>query len=179
MMRKISLTAAFFLCLAGLMVAQAPPQMPKPGPEHKRLGYFAGTWQLEGDMKPGPFGPGGKFTGMDHNDWMDGGFFLVSHSDFKSAMGNGTGLAVFGYDPEKKVYTYHAFNSMGEAENSEGAVEGDTWTWTSNETMAGKAMKARFTVKETSPTAYNFKFEMAPEAGEFSTIMEGKASKTK
>jgi len=178
-MRRFSLVGAFIVCIACLVLAQAPPQMPKPGPEHKRLGYFTGTWRLEGETKPGPFGPGGKFTGTDHNDWMEGGFFLVSHSDFKTPMGDGTGLSVFGYKPEERVYTYNAFNSMGEAERAEGKVEGDTWTWTSNENMAGKVMRGRFTVKEISPSAYNFKFEMAPETGDFSTIMEGKATKTK
>lgn len=178
-MRKFSLAGAFIVCIACLVVAQAPPQMAKPSPEHKRLGYFTGRWQLEGETKPGPFGPGGKFTGIDHNDWMEGGFFLVSHSDFKSPMGDGTGLAVFGYNLEEKAYTYNAFNSMGEAEHAEGKVEGDTWTWTSNENMGGKAMRGRFTVKESSPTSYTFKFEMAPDTGDFSTIMEGKAIKTK
>src|SRR5437870_7648855 len=72
-MRRFSLVGAFIVCIACLVLAQAPPQMPKPGPEHKRLGYFTGTWRLEGETKPGPFGPGGKFTGTDHNDWMEGG----------------------------------------------------------------------------------------------------------
>ena len=40
-------------------------------------------------------------------------------------------------------------------------------------------MRGRFTVKESSPTSYTFKFEMAPDTGDFSTIMEGKAIKTK
>jgi hypothetical protein len=48
----------------------------------------------------------------------------------------------------------------------------------SNEKMGGKVMRGRFTVKELSPTSYTFKFEMAPEGGDWATIMEGKATKT-
>jgi hypothetical protein len=176
-MKKISLLAAFIVAIATLALAQAPPQMPKPGPEHKRLEYFSGTWKVEGDLKPSPWGPGGKFTGTDHNNWMEGGFFLVTNSEYKVPMGDGKALSVFGYDPEKKVYTYTAFNSMGEAERAEGTVEGDTWTWNSSSRMGGKVMRNRFIVKESSPTAYNFKFEMAPESGDFATVMEGKATK--
>ena len=38
-------------------------------------------------------------------------------------------------------------------------------------------MRGRYTVTVVSPTAYTFKFEMAPEGGDYATVMEGKASK--
>ncbi len=104
-------------------------QRPKPAPELKKLKYFAGNWTSEGDMKPSPMGPGGKMTMIEHNQWMDGGFFLTMHSQFKMAdMGSGSGMAFMGYDTERKVYTYDEFNSMGEAEHSSGSLAGDTWT---------------------------------------------------
>src|SRR5271166_7202399 len=105
--------------------------MHQPPAELKRVEYFAGTWISEGDMKPGPMGPGGKMTMIEHNQWMDGGFFLTMRSEFEiAAVGSGTGMAFMGYDSEKRVYTYDEFNSMGEAEHSTGEVDGDTWTWT-------------------------------------------------
>jgi hypothetical protein len=123
-------------------------------------------------------GPGGKMTETEHNEWMDGGFFLVSHIDFKSnGMGNGTGLSFLGYNPNDKVYTYDGFNSMGEAEHAKGTLDGDTWTFTAEEKMNGQTMNARFTMKQLTPTSYNFKFEMAPTGGDFTTVMEGKATK--
>ncbi len=97
---------------------------------------------------------------------MPGGFFLGSHSEWKSPKGEGTELAAMGYNSQEKVYTYDAFSSMGEAEHSKGTVAGDIWTWTSDEKMGGKVMKVRFTIKELSPTSYTFKFEMVPEGGE-------------
>ena len=75
-------------------------------------------------------------------------------------------IAVLGFDPESRVYIHHDFNSRGETEASKGTVQGDTWTWLSNESMAGKMMKGRFTIRELSPTSFTFKFEMAPEEGE-------------
>ena len=108
------LGVAVLLLSALFAAAQAPPQMPKPGPEQKNLAYFAGNWKITGDMKAGPMGPGGKFTGSEHIEWMPGGFFLVSHSQGSSAMGKESGMAVYGYDTEKKTYTYDEFNSRGE-----------------------------------------------------------------
>ena len=72
---------AAWLALAAAAVAQM--EMPKPGPELKKLDMFAGAWTLDGDMKPSPMGPGGKTTESEKCEWMEGGFFLVCHTDFK------------------------------------------------------------------------------------------------
>ena len=70
-------------------------------------------------------------------------------------MGEGAYLAVMGYDPDKKVYTYNDF-SMGQAGHSEGTITGDTWTWTSDENMGGQTVKGRYTMKVLSPTSYTY-----------------------
>jgi Protein of unknown function (DUF1579) len=176
MTRALALLAVVFCALT--LVAQAPAPL-KPGPEQKNLDYFNGNWTLDGDLKPGPMGPGGKMTETEQNKWMDGGFFLLSHIDFKSSMGNGTGISVMGFDPNTKMYTYDEYNSAGEAEHAAGTFDGTTWTWLSDENMGGQKMKGRFTIKEISPTSYTFKFEIAPAGGDFATIMDGKATKSK
>jgi hypothetical protein len=169
---------AVFVC-AALAAAQGPPPKPTPAPELKKLDYFVGTWKTTGDLKPGPMGPGGKFTELGHNEWMPGHFFLVEHSNISSgAMGHLVEIAYLGYSAEDKAYTYDAFNSMGEAEHAKGTVEGDTWTWTSTEKMGGQTMKGRFTITVASPTSYSFKFEIAPESGgDYTTVVEGKSTK--
>lgn len=163
------------ILLSSIVVAQMA--MPKAGPEHKRLDYFVGNWTLAGDMKPSPMGPGGKMSETEKTEWMEGGFFILSHVNFTGAMGNGTGVSVMGYNNEEKTYTYDAFNSWGEAEHAKGTVEGDTWTWTSENKMMGKSVKERFTIKITSPTTHDFKFEMQGDDGKWTTVMDGKATK--
>jgi hypothetical protein len=151
---------------------------PAPGPELKKLDFMAGDWTTEGDMKPGSGMPGGKFTVASHAEWMEGNFFLVEHSNSDMpGMGKFKELSVIGYDPERKVYTYEAFNSMGQDEISTGTVDGDTWTWLSDEHMGGMTMKGRFTMKVLSPTSYNMKFELSQDGKNWMTAMEGKATK--
>jgi hypothetical protein len=166
------------LICAALLGAQNPPPAPTPGPEVKKLDYFAGNWKSEGDMKPSSFGPGGKFSGTEHNEWMPGNFFLLSHGKETTSMGSGSSVGVYGYDTEAKVYTFDEFNSNGESVHAKGTLAGDTWTWTNAETMQGKMMHGRFTVKVTSPTAYTFKFEMQLEGGAWTALAEGKVTKT-
>lgn len=175
-MKKLALVSAAWLVLA--VAAAAQMEMPKPGPEHKKLDVFAGSWVLEGDMKPGAMGSGGKMTENEKCEWMEGNFFLVCHTDFKSSMGNGTGVSVMGYSADDKTYTYREFNSWGEFDDSKGSVDGDTWTWTSDEKMGGTMVKGRFTMKITSPTSYTFTFEMSQDGTKWTLFMDGKATKS-
>jgi hypothetical protein len=177
MSRALMAVCTGLLALVTAMSAHA--QMgPTPAVELKKLDFMTGNWTTEGTMNPGPGMPGGKFTSMAHAEWMEGNFFLVEHSDLDmTGMGKMKELAVMGYDSDRKVYTYTAFNSMGEAESATGTVDGDTWTWNSDEHMGGMTMKGRFTMKVLSPTSYTMKFELSQDGTKFTTAMEGKATK--
>ena len=174
-MKTTALISAVWLFFALAAVAQM--EVPKPGPEHKKLDVLAGAWTLDGDMKPSPMGPGGKMTEIEKCDWMDGGFFLVCHTDFKSSMGDGAGISILGYSADDKAYTYREYNSWGESMESKGSVDNDTWTWTNDEKMGGTIMKGRFTMKLLSPTSYTFTFEMSQDGTKWTTVMDGKATK--
>jgi hypothetical protein len=178
-MKRTSLavcTVFFAFFAVTLLKAQMGP--PTPAPELKKLDFMTGDWTAEGTVNPGPGMPGGKFSETTHADWMEGNFFLVEHSDFDmTGMGKGKELAVLGYDPDRKVYTYHAFNTVGEAGDSTGTVDGDTWTWTSDEHFGGKIMKGRYTMKVLSPTSYTMKYELSPDGKNWTTAMEGKSTK--
>ncbi|MBV9502282.1 MAG: DUF1579 family protein, partial [Acidobacteriaceae bacterium] len=156
------------------VIASAQPPKPQPAPELKNIAYFLGSWTLDGDMKPGPAGPGGKMAMHEHCEWLTPESFLVCHSDFAAgSMGSGSGLSVMGYNSSDKVYTYDEYNSFGEAEHSTGAFEGDTWTWTGDEKMGGQVIKGRFTMKILSPASYSFKYEMSPDGTNWANAMEG------
>ncbi len=171
-------TTVFIATLLLAATAVAQMNMPKPGPEHKKLDYFTGNWNCDSDMKPNPMGPGGKMTMIDNSKWMDGGFFVVIHSQYKSAsMGSGNGISFLGYDADEKKYTYNEFNSDGEAIVSKGTVDGDAWTWIGD--MKQPPGKGRFSEKILSPTSYAFKFEMSSDGAHWTPVMDGKCTKSK
>jgi hypothetical protein len=174
-MGRMAILSVAWLALAGVGLAQTEP--PKAGPEQKKLDVFAGSWLLEGNMKAGMMGPGGPMTEYEKCEWMEGEFYLVCHANYKSSMGNGVGLAVMGYSNDDKAYTYREFNSWGEFDDSRGKLDGDTWTWTSDEKMGGATMKGRFTIKMLSATAYNFTFEMSQDGSTWTNVMDGKGTK--
>jgi len=160
--------------------AFAQMEIPKPGPEVKKLNYFVGHWTSEGDMKPGPMGPGGKFTLQENSEWMDGGYFVVIHSKYSGGgMPDGTSTAYMGYDTQGKVYTYDEFNSSGEHTHSTGNLDGDNFVWMSDMKMGAQTMKGRFSMKLMPPNAYAYKFEVSPDGKAWSLVMDGKDTKAK
>jgi hypothetical protein len=166
--------------LASVTLAQAPQQPPKSGPEYKWMDYFVGRWTGEADVKASPFGPAGKFTYTEDKEWLPGGFLQLMRWESRGPEGEATGFTVMGYNTEKKVYFSRTFDSEGKVSSGEGTVEGDILTLTSPEFKRdGKLMKTRYVSKRLSPTSFSFKIEYSTEGGgPWSTVMEGKATKT-
>ena len=175
---QVLLVVFALACVTGSL-AQAPAGPPKPGPEHKRLGYFVGTWTSTADLKASVFGPAGKMTMTETCKWFDGGFSVVCNSTGKSPMGEMKGMAVMSYNAEEKAYQYYVVDNTGMTDLSRGTVKGNTWDWTSTSKMGGKVVKGHFSLKEDSPTAYSYKYEMSTGGGPMTVVMEGKATKGK
>jgi hypothetical protein len=148
-----------------------------PTPEHQKMDYFAGDWKLQGTMKLSPTVPGGDFTSTEHSEWVSGNFFLQTHSSMHSVMGDVRGVRVMEYNADDKVYTYNAYNSLGEHQMAIGHILDNIWTWTSEAKMNGVLAKGRYTITVVSPVVYTFKYETLTQAGAWATVMEGKATR--
>lgn len=172
---------AFGVLLVCSLSAFAQMAPPTPAPELKKLDYFAGNWTSEATIPPGPWGSGGKFTDTVSAEWMKGDFFLISHSDFSLPAdlgGGGSGIAILGYDPEKKVYTEQRFESSGRHAVVTGTLSGDTWTWTGENNYNGMTIQSRMTIKMVSPTSYTSKYEVSADGGaNWMTFWDGKGTK--
>jgi hypothetical protein len=169
---------------AGLLVVMlasyglAQPPAPKPGPEHKAMGYFVGKWTGEADVKPGPMGPGGKMTSADTCDWFGDGFHVVCRGEGKGALGAMKTMGILSYDANGKSYRFYGLDSMGMAELSTGTKSGSAWTFSAESNIGGQKFKSRYTITETSPTSYTFKWETSADGTKWATLIEGKASKS-
>jgi len=167
--------AVILICgFTSLLLAQAPPAPPKPGPEHKKLEYFVGKWTVESEIKANEFVPAGKTVSTETCTLGPGGFYVESRAEGGQLP---TRLAIIAYDSHAKVYTSYYANSGGLVGTATGSVNGNTWTWMVEDKFAGNAIKGRTTITMSSPTQYTFKYEMADEKGGYTTVVEGKATK--
>jgi hypothetical protein len=162
-----------------VLAAGQTPEMPKPGPEHQRLSAFVGTWTFEGEMKPGPMGPGGKMTGTDRIQWMPGNFFVERRFEGKGPMGEVKGLEILGYDAGKKVHTYRFFDNMGMTGSGTFTIKGDTWTASGTMDMAGTTFHDRcdLTFGGRGKTL-TIACEMSSDGKSWTPAFQGKATKS-
>jgi hypothetical protein len=175
MSTRLSVAVILICGFTSLLLAQAPPAPPKPGPEHKKLEYFVGKWTVEGEIKANKFMPAGKTVSTETATLGPGGFYVESRGEGPPIFG--TRLAIIAYDSHAKVYTSYYASSVGLVGVGTGTVNGNTWTWMVEDKYAGKAIKGRTTITMSSPTQYTIKYEMADEKGGYTTITEGTATK--
>jgi hypothetical protein len=175
-MRETIGVVVALLTATGIVFAQGPPK-PTPAPEHKRLAYFAGTWNFVGEAKASPMGPAGAMTFKEDCELMEGGFALVCRSEGKTPMGPSKSHSIMSYDVEKKAYTYTAAENNMPVFTALGKVSGPTWTWNTESKMGTQVLRTRVTIKENGPTSYDFSMEMGMNAAQLAPIVQGKITK--
>ena len=173
-MRTRSSVAVILICgFTALSLAQAPPERPKPGPEHKKLEYFLGTWKTEGEIKANGYVPAGKGVSTQTITLEPGGFFTESLAE--GQVPRTVGIAA--YDSHAKVYTTFYVSSAGLVGGGTGTVDGNTWTWMLEDKWLGQAVKGRTTVTVKSASQFTVKYEMLDPNGRYVTITEGTSTK--
>jgi Protein of unknown function (DUF1579) len=188
MKEKVCLAAATFVIAAWSLGAlpedkkpeptkTAAAEAPKPPAEVEALGYFLGPWTSEGEIKPGPMGPGGPMQGRDICRFMPGRFFVGCMMESKSPMGLMQVQGIMGYDAEKKVYRWWSFDNLGRAETATGTLKNGTWTWSGDSKMGEKVYKTRYTISDTRPDGYSFDFASSTDGKSWTPVMTGKVTK--
>jgi hypothetical protein len=167
--QRYLLPVVLFACVSWAQTARAPD------PELKKLDYFVGTWNTTGNMQTGPSGGGGTVSATDKISWQGGQFFLIGQSEFTTPMGKGSELAVWGYDPGRKVFTYDSFSSDGEHEIGTGRFDGATWTWTSEDPNA--PVKWRYVQKVHSPRTFSSSFEVTRDGTHWTPLFTSTSTK--
>lgn len=174
-----AVTLLFTLVVAYPAIAQDNAKTPIPGPEHKRLGFLVGTWQIDRTMKKNQYQPAEEkracaITG----EWFDGNFWVLYR--FKETLPTGlfTELVIVGYDTETKTYSWTSFTSTGHRILFTGTVAGNTWIFVSEaKKEGGKSFQLRGTIVEESPTLTTSKWEFSEDGGPWTLFSEERWTK--
>lgn len=170
----------FVLMFSMVFVAHAQaPTAPKPDPELKKLGVLAGHWTYEGEYKPGPLGPGGKFTAEYTAAWKLDGFVLEAVSMEKSASATTHYLEIDEYNSKDKALNWTVWASDGTRMSGTITVSANTITWEGKLVSAGKdyQLKFPFTLSADRMSG-TFKAEISADGKTWMPWVEGKYTKT-
>jgi len=157
-----------------LALAQAPQEPLKPGPEHRKLEYFVGTWKTESEIKENGFVPAGKSVSTEIWTLGPGGFY-VEWDRPEGRIPRTQGITA--YDSQAKVYTAFYVNSAGLVGGGTGTVDGNTWTWMLEDKWSGQAFKGRSTVTIKSASQFTARYEYLEPNGSYVTLVESTSTK--
>ena len=178
-MKRTLVVSVLALTWAVALQAQAP----KPGPEHKRLGMFLGSWSVDGEFKPGNgYGvPAGKVNTVERYQWMPSEFLLQMNRDGKGPAGDIKEMIIFGYDPGAKKHTGTWFDlNSGSSMSATFANNGNTWIWSGNGYAPnGKAFQERCTTTVVPNASFTVKCETSGDGKSWSPSLEWKGTKSK
>ena len=178
MARTIALLFLLAFCSATAMQAQAPA--PKPDPELKKLSVLVGHWTWEGEYKPGPLGPGGKFTNEQTCRMILGGFFLQCQISGKLAGAETRSLEIDGYDPVNKNFSTEGYSGDGSRWSGVITIAGNTWTWADMWAVAGKQYWYKGTfVLAPDLASGTYKEEISVDGTTWTPLGESRVTKTR
>jgi hypothetical protein len=132
-----------------------------PGPEHKALEQFVGTWDTTAKMWMAPGTPPQETTGTAENKMALGGRFLEQHHEGTFMGQPFTGMGYTGYDLYKKQYIGSWMDSMGTSmmiSTGKADPSGKTMTMTGkmDDPMDGKTKAFKETVTVVDNDHYVF-----------------------
>ena len=148
-----------------------------PGPEHKALEQFVGTWDTNAKMWMAPGTPPQESTGTAENKMALGGRFLEQHYDGTMMGQPFTGMGYTGYDLYKKEYVGNWMDSMGTTiMRSTGKADPSgktmTFTGTMDDYMAKKSMPFKEVMKVVDNDHHVFEMWYPGPDGKMFKMME-------
>ncbi len=162
------LTVGVCLICSTVLVAQ---ETPKPGPEHKKLAFWEGSWNFESKN-------GG--SGQANCKWFDGNFFMVCAGPWKRPSGSTLQITmIFGYNQHEKAYTMYRYWSNGSSDFAKGWVRDNTWTWVFEDERVNDKLQRRQLSIDTSPDSQTMKWEHSVEGEPWRVTTEVKGTKVK
>jgi len=162
-MRKLLASSLLALCAAGPALARKPA--PTPGPEYERLEFLVGKWKGGGELKATPVSAAGSFTAKIDCSRFPGGRNVVCRLDGTIATAPYHELAIFGYDPDAKQYTWYDIDSQGVGSLARGSIEGETWIFAFEMKADGKPVKVRATITQRGTTRFTNDTEVSVNGG--------------
>lgn len=150
-----------------------PPKARQPGPEHQKLGVFAGEWKLAGEAQESPFGPAAKVSGTQRYEWLEGGLFLIHRLEGKVGDEDIACIEVIGHDAESGAYVLNTFYNDGRRGDWTAREREGTWTFSGTFEMGEESYKIRNTaVLSEGHDTLTCKWEYAGDGAPWKTFWE-------
>ena len=180
MKKFVLLCLLLMVGLVSVVQAQTPAAAPKPDPELKKLAVWVGHRTSEGEYKPGPLGPGGKFTGEYDGKMILGGFVFQGRWTEKGPAGETRGLELYRYDPVNKNFPTEIYMDNGSSYSGVMSISGNTFSLPGKFLAAGKLYEGRFVITNAADgMSLTLKAGFSTDGKTWTPFVESKYTKVK
>jgi hypothetical protein len=107
------------------MIKNSKSESSIPNPTLKPLSVLVGKWDTVGTH---PLFPDTTFHGHTSFEWLEGGAFLMMHSEIEEP-GIPSGVAIFGCDVPTGEGAMLYFDERGVSRKYDWTLEGNVWKW--------------------------------------------------
>lgn len=107
------------------MIENSNSEAAKPNPALEPLSVLIGEWSTIGKH---PFLPGVILHGHTSFKWLEGGAFLIMHSEINQEKFP-TGIAIFGSDDSDNKYSMLYFDERGVSRKYMATLKNNVWKW--------------------------------------------------
>jgi hypothetical protein len=151
-------------------------EMGSPGPNHKHLERFVGTWKVESKFWMDPRGEAQASTGTAKTKWVLDGHFLMEEFEGTAGGQPFKGIGMTGYDNFKKKYVSTWADSMTTAimmqlGTADSAAKTYNYSGETDDCMTGKRKTVRSVCKVINESKHTFEmFDTGPDGREFKNL---------
>jgi hypothetical protein len=165
---------------AGGVMTESRPAPATPGPGHRRLDAFVGTWMVTGEAFDSPFGSAAPVTALETYEWLTGRFFLMHHLEGRLGDDSMACIEIIGHDAAGQRYPMRTFYNDGRYNEWQAQEHNGGWIVTGEWPVAGKRFKIRCTtVFGDAGASRTAKWEYSSDGAKWQTFWDVKATKAK
>jgi hypothetical protein len=170
---KTGLAAAVTIALAGIALAQAPPEMPKPGKEMTDHKWMIGKWNVSETHEKSPWNPnGGTGKGVMTVVEGPGGFSHIVSYESKGPMGAYSGRGRMAWNDSSKVYqSTWADNATPGMMMSTCVAEGKDLVCKGDAEFQGQKFQTRTRAMDPKPSGWTEVFEHSTDGTNWMKVM--------
>lgn len=172
---KVPAILATLLLAAGFQALASAAHPPEPENELDKLAAFAGHWTLSGELKDATTGkPTMKLSSDLSCNWSANHGFLLCDQMIHLPDRTQNDLSVYTYSEKDHEYQFFGITrGNNQARTTKLTIEGNLWTYSSNDTNGGKNVQYRTTNRFTTASKVDWRSEYSEDGTHWTTTAEG------
>jgi hypothetical protein len=180
LIKKCSFVAILLLCSAAAAAFVPAGQKPSENKEIAKLGAFLGKWNTTGEMKDTPYSKASAPASITDCNWSANRGFLICDQRIQTAAGVRNDLSIYTYNEKNREFAFFGVSRDDpEPRATKLTIEGDLWTYSSDETDGSKRIHFRTTNQFTSPDTVVWRSEYSEDGSHWILMGEGKDARVK